>query len=162
TEADLGAGYVFRDGATGWSEEIELYAPGFPAGGYWGWSVAMRDDIVVLASPWVSDGVIYTCGAGYVFRRLSGVWYSDHAVFASDRYQNDTFGRSVAFTSHDFLIGAPLDGSSSGVYDSAGRVYRFNRDEIVTVIEPSQPPPGTTVKFRSLCGDPGDPVMLVL
>ncbi len=127
--ADAGAAYVFtKDPLTGvWSEPVKLIASDGVANDWFGHSVAVDGDTIVVGARG-DDG---KKGAAYVFTKVGGVWGNDpdpgetHRVetaklTASDGEAVDYFGHSVAVDRNTIVVGAHLH--------DAGAAYVFTRD----------------------------------
>jgi hypothetical protein len=125
---DSGAVYVFVRGPGGiWSQQAYLKAANSGASDFFGWSVAISGDIVVVGAPGEdsaatgfngnsADDSAIDSGAAYVFVRCDGVW-SQHAYLkASNTDEGDEFGSSVAISGDTVVVGARgEDGSGTGV-----------------------------------------------
>lgn len=122
---DAGAVYVFRRYGTAWIEQAKLTASdAAPAGDYFGWSVDIEGDVMVIGADH-DDPNGTSSGAAYVFRFTGCGWVQEAKLVASDGSAEDYFGQRVAVSGNTIVVGAPYDdpnGSSSG----AAYVYRFN------------------------------------
>ncbi len=124
--ANSGAAYVFtKPAGGGWAtgtETAKLTASDAAANDYFGWSVAVDENTVVVGSYLDDDGptgiAIANSGSAYVFTRASGVWSEKLKLIASDTVGGgDYFGWSVGVAGDTVLVGALLDddkGSDSG------------------------------------------------
>ncbi|WP_345738692.1 IPT/TIG domain-containing protein, partial [Prosthecobacter algae] len=139
-----GAAYVFvRSGST-WSQQAYLKASQVSGFDWFGYSVAVSGDTVVVGSIYEdsSTGINSTpneaaadAGAAYVFVRSSGTWSQQAYLKASQVTGNDLFGRSVAVSGDTVVVGSYREDSSSpGINstanefaDSAGAAYVFVR-----------------------------------
>ena len=125
--SDSGSAYVFTEPAGGWvsgSETVKLTAMDAAANDYFGWSVAIDGDTVVVGAP----GNSWTSGPVHVFFEPAGGWASGGETLeltASDGAANDQFGWSVAIDGDTVVAGAPDDDGSS--YDEGSAyVYRVS------------------------------------
>jgi hypothetical protein len=98
-------------------EQFKLVAADAAAGDYFGWSVAIDGDTVVIGAPEAGTG-----GAVYVLRTTDdGATYDEVAkLTASDAAAGDGFGHSVAIDGDTVVVGA--DGKDS--YTGAAYVFR--------------------------------------
>ncbi|MBM3945241.1 MAG: hypothetical protein FJ317_07135, partial [SAR202 cluster bacterium] len=97
-----GAAYVFiRDGDT-WSQQAKLTASDGAAGDFFGISVAISGDSVLVGA--YGDGGAR--GAAYVFTRSGTTWSQQAKLTASDGEANHHFGNSVAVSGDTAVVGA--------------------------------------------------------
>src|SRR5262245_53968086 len=105
------------------SQEAYLKAPVSIVSGYFGWSVAVSGDTVVIGSPfgfgdplWVAWNPTvwspYRTGAAFVFVREGTNWIQQAYLKASNAGSNDWFGVSVAISGDTIVIGAESEASS--------------------------------------------------
>lgn len=137
---DAGVVYVFTRGATGWSQQAELRAANGDAFDWFGTSVAINGNtIVVGASKEDSNGSdpadnsATTAGAAYVFTRTGSTWSQTAYLKASNAAAEDNFGREVAVSGNTIVVGAyGEDSNGSGEADNsaerAGAAYVFVQD----------------------------------
>ncbi len=138
-----GAAYVFvRSGAV-WSQQAYLKASNTGSSDYFGYSVAVSGDIMVIGAkdengsgtgvnP-LSDELAIDAGAAYVFVRSGLAWSQQAYLKASNTGSDDAFGSAVAISGGTVVIGAPYeDGGGTGVNpasdelgDDAGAAYFF-------------------------------------
>ncbi|MGD2111300.1 MAG: DUF5050 domain-containing protein, partial [Phycisphaerae bacterium] len=116
---------VFRDTGGGWVEEAVLLASNAWTNSYFGYSVDLDTDAVLVgAGNGKVDGVAGQPGASYLFQYDGATW-SEHVRFiASDATDGDRFGRSVAMTADAVAVGA-IDDDDFGA--DSGSVYVFDR-----------------------------------
>jgi len=122
-----GAAYVFvRSGST-WSQQAYLKASNTDTADYFGYSVAISGDTLVVGAPDEdsaatgvdgneSDNSAHSSGAAYVFVRNGTTW-SQHAYLkASNTGADDQFGYSVAISGSTVVVGAVgEDSNATGV-----------------------------------------------
>ena len=146
---NAGAAYVFgRDSGGVWSQEAYLKASNTGATDYFGRSVAISGDTVVIGAYQEdssatgvngnqSNNSFNAAGAAYVFRRDSGGEWSQEAYLkASNTEAGDWFGPAVAISGDTVVIGAEGEDSSAtgangdesgNAADNAGAAYVFGR-----------------------------------
>jgi hypothetical protein len=120
-----GAAYVFvRDGTT-WVEQQKLVPDNSAADDWFGCSVAVEGDTVLVGAE--NDDVPgnLNIGLAYVFVRAGTDWSQQAKLMASDAEHLDGFGHAVALSGETAFVGAT--GSQVGAYDGAGAVYVFAR-----------------------------------
>jgi hypothetical protein len=115
--SSTGAAYVFTRSGSTWSEQQKLTASDGVASDYFGNSVAISGDTIVVGA---SDKSSYT-GAAYVYTRSGSTWSPQQTLTASDAAQWHYFGRSVAISGETLVVGA--EGKSS----YRGAAYVFTR-----------------------------------
>ncbi len=142
----VGAAYVFvRSGST-WVQQAYLKPPEGGLGDWFGCSVAISGDTVVVGakhedgSAKTVDGIpddrATSAGAAYVFVRHGGAWTQQAYLKSSNAERGDQFGHSVAVHGDVVAVGAPYeDSSTTGVNTVAdeealgsGAVYVFRRN----------------------------------
>jgi len=144
---NAGAAYVFtRSGAT-WSQQAYLKASNTDAGDYFGYSVAVSGDTLVVGAFGEasnasgvdgnqSDNSAYISGAAYVFTRSGTTWSQQAYLKASNTGEFDKFGGSVAISGETLVVGANGEASNAtGVNgnqtddsaENAGAAYVFVR-----------------------------------
>ena len=124
--ANSGSAYIFeRDGAGNWSEVQKLTASDAAASDYFGRSVSISGNTVVIGVDWDDDNGSNS-GSAYVFERGgAGNWSEVQKLTASDGAANDFFGRSVSISGETVVVGAYNDDDNGS---SSGSAYVFERD----------------------------------
>lgn len=141
---DSGAAFVFRRSGTTWTQEAVLKASSEITDSFFGTSVALNGDAIVVGAWRETDGTVIDSplpaspksGAAYVFRRAGTAW-SQEARFQPPAVEDgDEFGYSVAIHGDVVAVGAPFEDSGSTGIDGdaanntingAGAVYIFRR-----------------------------------
>ncbi len=137
---NAGAVHIFeRDNGAVWTHRVKLTPPSGSGGEYFGWSVSVYGDrILVGAKGDDSRGV--GAGSAYVYRKIGNNWQLEQKILPEDLSSYDAFGTSVDFDGTSIVVGAPND--DSPVFDS-GSVYlyrhsgsRWERERKFTPIAP--------------------------
>ena len=138
---EAGAAYVFeRDqgGAGNWGQVKILTARDQKAGDYFGISVAISGDVVMVAANEEDGGPgdpISGAGAAYVYKRNEGGadnWSELQKLTASDAQSSDSFGESVAISGNTLVVGAQSeDGGPGDPISGAGAGYVFQVDSLI-------------------------------
>jgi len=123
TDLDQGSAYVFVRGDAGWSEQTKLEASDAAEGTYFGWSVAISGETVVVGVPYDDDAQ----GSARVFVRSEGVWREQPKLVAADAAASDFFGWSVAISGDTIVIGAQLSDGGDAGFVNQGAAYVFVR-----------------------------------
>ncbi|MEO8959406.1 MAG: hypothetical protein ABI304_10720, partial [Rudaea sp.] len=148
--SQAGAAYVFvRNGAGHWAQQAYLKASNSDSGDFFGASVAIAGNIVVVGAVGEAssatgvngnqtDNSATFAGAAYVFVRTgSGIWSQQAYLKASNTEKLDIFGTSVAISGDTVVIGAEREDSIATGVDGnqsdnsaaeAGAAYVFVRD----------------------------------
>ncbi len=112
-----GAAYVFTRSGSTWIPQQTLTASDGAAGDYFGNSVTISGDTLVVGAYRKSSNT----GAAYVYTRSGSTWSPQQKLTASDAAASDYFGRSVAISGETLVVGA--EGKSS----YRGAAYVFTR-----------------------------------
>jgi FG-GAP repeat len=124
--ADCGSVYVFRfDGAT-WSEEQRLTASDSETNDWFGHSVSVGGDRVLVGGPKDDCAGGANCGAAYVFQFNGTMWVEEQKLAASNSGASDRFGFSVSVSGSTAVIGAWASNCPMG--DECGSAYVFRFD----------------------------------
>lgn len=127
-----GHAVVYRKSNGTWIQEADLVPSDGTTGNYFGMSVGISGDtIVVGASSSYIQGQS-AAGAAYVFQRSGSTWTEQQKLFASDFLQGAEFGWSVGISGSTLLVGAPQatyanDGGRGAayVYQKSGSSWVF-------------------------------------
>ncbi|MFW5927417.1 MAG: FG-GAP repeat protein, partial [Wenzhouxiangella sp.] len=135
---DAGAAYVFvRDGSD-WTQQAYLKASNTDRIDWFGWSVAVSGDTVVVGAMGEdsdatgvdgdkTDDSAEDSGAAYVFVRDGSDWSQQAYLKASNTEADDEFGRSVAVSGDTVVVGAPFEDSDGG--DAGGVTVDQNNND---------------------------------
>jgi len=143
-----GAVYVFVRNGTDWTQQAYLKASNTGASDYFGASVALSNDTLVVAAHQEDSGATGVngnqsndtaadSGAAYVFVRNGTNWSQQAYLKASNTGANDYFGISVALWGETLLVGAHLEASNatgvngnqtSNSASESGAAYLFVRN----------------------------------
>lgn len=112
--------------ALGWSqcEEQRLAPPGAAAGGRFGVSVALDENLALIGAPYAS-GSVSQSGVAFVLRRVADRWLPEAGLEASDASPQQVFGISVDLDGEFAIIGARNDDATG---NDSGSCYIFHRD----------------------------------
>ncbi len=121
-----GSAYIFdrnQGGAENWGEVKKLTASDAAAGDFFGHSVSISGDTVVVGAN------LDDAGSAYVFERnQSGAdnWGEVRQLTASDATANDNFGWSVFIDGDTIVVGAHVDDDAG---TNSGSIYVFERNQ---------------------------------
>ena len=119
---DVGAAYVFVKGATSWTEQQKLTPSDGSALDWFGFSVAVEGDQVIVGSLF-EDTKAQNAGSVYVYGRSGTVWSQQQKLLAADGAAADWFGYTVALSNGRAIVGAGHN--DWGGYTDAGAAYVF-------------------------------------
>lgn len=120
---EAGAVYIFGNSAHGWTEQQILRASDAAAGDFFGTSLAMDGDRLVIGARG-EDDMGNGSGAAYVFAGNETAWQQETRLKAASPSATAEFGTSVALSAERVACGAP--GEDSGG-NGAGGVWTFHR-----------------------------------
>jgi len=142
-----GAAHVFVRSGTTWTHQMELTASNAAAGDFFGRSVGISGDTIVVGAPFEAssgsgiganqgDNGAPSAGAAYVFTRSGTTWTQQAYLKASSSGASDQFGWSCTISGETIVVGAPFEQSTAtGVngddtnngFPGAGAAYVFVR-----------------------------------
>ena len=115
-----GAVYIFERTGDAWAQTAYLKASNADAGDFFGTSLAIQGDTLIVGAYGESSGSAdptdnsaSAAGAAYVFQRQAGVWTQTAYLKASNREAGDGFGGAVAIDGVMVVVGAGGEGSSA-------------------------------------------------
>ncbi len=123
--SNQGSAYVFTRNGAVWTQQQKLTAIDGEAGDFFGRSVAISGDTVVVGAITDKIGANFDQGSAYVFTRSGGAWTQRQKLTADDGAAGDQFGLSVAISGDTVVVGAP-DDDIGGNFD-LGSAYVFVR-----------------------------------
>jgi hypothetical protein len=128
--ANTGAAYVFRHDGTDWVFEQKLLARDAHLFDFFGNSVDVQDDALVVGAWGESRNNAVFAGAAYVFRYNGTTWKQERKLIASDAQGNDHFGNSVSMSGDMILVGARFDNPAcpTSLNCNSGSAYLFQNN----------------------------------
>jgi hypothetical protein len=120
-----GSAYVFRYAGGTWSQEQKLTASDGAAGDFFGDSLALSGDVLVVGARLDNVASNTNQGSAYVFRFGGMSWSQEDKLLASDGAADDELGASVALFGDAAVVGAPRH-NHSGVSWGAAYVFRYD------------------------------------
>jgi hypothetical protein len=141
---DAGAAYIFARRNGVWKQEAYLKASNTDPTDYFGISVAVSGETVVVGAQHEKgsgtgvnppdDDALFFAGAAYVFVRQGETWSQQAYLKASDASFEDLFGSSVAIAGDTLVVGARV-AEAAYVFEREANVWRqtailkaFNND----------------------------------
>jgi hypothetical protein len=129
-ETDKGSAYVFyrnQGGLDNWGLVKKLMASDSGFGDHFGWDVAIDSEYIVVGA-FADDIGTINSGSAYIYYRNEGGtdnWGEVKKITAGDSDLGDQFGRAVAISGIDIIIGAWNDDEAGS---NSGASYIFNKD----------------------------------
>jgi PKD repeat protein/uncharacterized membrane protein len=142
---DSGSAYIFyRDqgGTDNWGQVRKILPDDGGVDDRFGSALTVREDTIVVASPWHDTGGSLDQGAAYVFYRYQDGgdrWGQAAKVYASDGASEDQFGYAVTISGDTLVVGARYDDDYG---DSSGSAYLYEPQMWPTNAPPTVGPLG--------------------
>jgi hypothetical protein len=130
-DLNAGAAYIFErnwGGTNNWGEVKKLTASDGMGGDYFGNSVSVAGDVVVVGASNADIGGDINAGAAYIFERNkdgADTWGEVKKLIASNLDTGDKFGTAVAVGGDVAVVGAPAEDTGG---TGAGAAYIFERN----------------------------------
>ncbi len=121
---ETGSVYVFERRSSRWVQSVKLTPPGKAAQDWFGRSVAVSGDTIVVAATG-DDRATEDAGAVFIYHRAAGAWSLQAVLTSDDARANDRFGRSVAIDGDRIIVGAFWHDEPAA---DSGAAYVFIRD----------------------------------
>jgi hypothetical protein len=135
---DAGAVYLFernQGGANNWGQVVKIISDDAQAGDYFGRSVAMEGDTLVVGAIYEAGGPgdpVPNAGAVYIFERNQGGsnnWGQVKKLSAGDMQEDDYFGRKIDISGDTVVASSNNeDGGPGDPTPNAGAAYIFERN----------------------------------
>ena len=121
---NAGAAYVFERNGGQWQEIAKLHAPDGGADDWFGYSIALDGDTLVVGAPH-HDAPVNQCGALYVFeRQANGSWQQTAKLSPEPPLAGNKLGWCVAIHDDVIVAGTQFDGTKGF---GAGAAHVFER-----------------------------------
>lgn len=102
---------------------------------YFGSSISMDQETLVVSAPGASNNASDYGGAAYIYKLNNSNWELAQKIYNSDSHPYDRFGDGIAVENNTVVVGAPdhdFDINGTQVMTSAGAVYTFNDASLLT------------------------------
>jgi len=116
--SNAGSAYVYTKHGASWSQDVILSATDAAPSNFFGGSVSVSGDIIVVGAYGVSSFE----GSAYIFEKSEGSWSTGTKVTGGDTLAAESFGLAVSVSGTTVAVGAPTH-THAGV--SSGAVYIF-------------------------------------
>jgi uncharacterized repeat protein (TIGR01451 family) len=121
---DMGSAYVFVRAGTTWSFQQKLLPSDGANSDFFGSSVALAGDLVVVGTPFADTIGGTDAGSAYAFRRTGTVWNEEQKLVAPDGGADDSFGSAAAIFAETVVVGARFDDTAAGLDAGSAHVFR--------------------------------------
>jgi len=122
---NAGAAYVFTRSKGVWTQQTKLTANDGAEGDIFGVRVALEDNTALISARRDDDSIMgVDSGSAYIFTRSGNTWSQQAKLKAPDGAADDRFGRSVALSGNNALIGAMFQDEQG---ENSGSAYLFKR-----------------------------------
>ncbi len=127
---DCGTVYIFSKQTDGtWTQKQKLIAPDKNTNDYFGYSISISNNYLVIGAYNAYVDGNNKAGAAYIYKQNEDeTWSATQKISASDNNAEDYFGYSVSIDQNHILIGAEgedEDQNQSNYIDFAGSAYIF-------------------------------------
>jgi len=117
---NAGAAYVLHFNGTTWVEVQKLVASDRAAYDYFGCSVAISGDYIMVGANMDDNATSTNLGSVYVFYNNAGVWTETQKIASSDRHEDDFFGSALSLNGDYAIVGVYLQDYNTAGLDSVG------------------------------------------
>ena len=117
-----GSAHVFVRSGGNWTQQAKLLAPDGAQVDFFGYSVGIYQDTIVVGAGWDDDNG-EDSGSAHVYARSGDNWTHQAKLLAPDGVSGDLFGDCVAIYEDTVVLGAYLDDDKGG---DSGSAYVFH------------------------------------
>jgi hypothetical protein len=123
-DANQGSVYIFHRTGTDWSQVGKFTAIDGLANDFFGYSVDIDNNTIVVGAYGDNIGANSNQGSAYVYQLSGANWLYEAKLTASDGEFGDSFGNSVSVSGSYIIVGAFLD--DEGANADQGSAYSFH------------------------------------
>jgi hypothetical protein len=121
---DQGSVFIFKYNGSSWVQDIRLEADDRYSSDYFGCSVAIDGDSIIVGA-YADDDMGSDSGSAYIFVKDGDTWSQQAKLTASDGASSDHFGYKVSISGDYAIVGARYDDDNGS---NSGSAYIFKRD----------------------------------
>ena len=121
-----GSAYIYRFNGDQWIEEAKLLASDGDYNHYFGTSVSIDGDTVIVGACQHNSINGSDAGAAYIYRFDGSEWIEESKLLPSDGASDDLFGCSVSIDGDTVVVGAYQDDEGSNTNSGSAYIFRFN------------------------------------
>ncbi|KAL7529761.1 hypothetical protein ACHAXR_005792, partial [Thalassiosira sp. AJA248-18] len=139
-EGDRGAAYVFVRNTTdnSWTQQEKLTGSDTPENGWFGKSVGIDEDSIIVGAPGPFDGG-YEEYAYLFLRNSAGGWTQQDKFSTNGETREDLFGDSVGISNNTVIVGAFMD-ADNGLNSGAVHILDVSGGPPTNTTMPSEQP----------------------
>jgi len=139
TKLESGSAYILHNDNGTWSEIQKIVASDRAVGDNFGYAVDISGDYAIVGA-WKEDhdeignSPMSDAGSAYIFYNDGSSWIETQKIVASDRFDGDYFGQSVAIDGNYIVVGAfneDEDASGLNSLNNAGSAYIFFNSGVI-------------------------------
>ncbi len=136
SKSNSGSAYIFKRNEENWSQVQKIVASDRDAIDYFGWTVAMDGDHLLVGAysedeDEVGGNSLSDAGSVYAFKRSGSLWNEEQKIVPVDRGASDFFGYTVDIIGDLAVVGAHQedhDTTGGDQKDEAGAAYVFQNN----------------------------------
>ena len=121
-----GAAYVFLRSGSVWSQQAALTASDGAKSNYFGSSVSLSGDSVVVGAEGATVGTVKGAGAAYVFVGTQASWVQQARLVASDPATSSHLGTAVSIDANIAIVGAYFSDVGASLHQGTGFAFIRN------------------------------------
>jgi hypothetical protein len=126
TNTGQGSVYIFEYDGLYWTEQDHLFASDGEEGDWFGVSVALSGNHLVIGAMKDQVNTEDEQGSGYIFYNNGSTWTQQAKLTALDGDEGDQFGVSVCISGEKVIIGALLDDVGTNTEQGSAYVFKYN------------------------------------
>ncbi len=142
---NVGEVEVFNNTGAAWTFEKKIQDPSPADNNYFGKSISLFGDYLVIGAPGKLVGTNTRQGKVFIYKRSGTDWLYFNEITASDGETNDEFGTSVDIDGNRVVVGAPFGGFGGKVY-----VYEILSTSLAEVASFSSADPAISDRFSNV------------
>ena len=125
SQVRTGTAYIFSRSGSTWTEQQKVHASDFAAQNAFGHAVAIKGGRLIVSAPAssVQQDNVNLLDSVYIFTRSNSTWIEQQHLIPSDSVAGDFFGRSVALSLNNIIVGASSNSTQGAWLAGAAYVY---------------------------------------
>lgn len=116
--------YIYKRNGDAWQEESQVTASDGATEDYYGKSVSISGDYIIVGAESHDTNGNINQGKAYVYRRTGTTWMEEAILVSSDGQTADKFGNSVSITENYAIIGAKFHDTNGNIHQGKAYVYK--------------------------------------